>query len=610
MTTTVRLLGSAAVRAGEHAAQGADVRGHKPWLLLALLLLSETPLGRDRLARLVFVDAADPGAALRWNLSQLRHLGLELDGDPVRLRIPDHVAVDLDLLLHGRAEDAAALPGLDEDLLSGLRLEAGSELAVWLEEERRRVHELTVDIRREAALSLLARGRTGAALAYARQVVAAAPLDENAAALLVRCLRAAGHASDARAAADSAAQRLREELGVEPSNTLWRAVTTPLGGPRLVTGTQAVAAQVEAGEAAVAAGAADAGVAVLQGALGAARALDDHALLARALVALGSALIHAVRGVDQEGLVLLHEAVPLTVEVGDVEVGVVAHREIGYVDFLRGRYDRAAHWFGAARTVADGTDTPGQGWIDVYEGAAADDVGSRGRAATRLRTALDHAAREDDRRLHAYGLAMLGRHHLLGGDLTAARDCLDESVEATRRLTWTAFHAYPESLLAEVALRDGLLGRSQDLAEHAYVLAEQVNDPCWLSMSLRQLGLVAVESGDLDRGLALLSDAPAQCRRLPDTYRWIELWALAALADVGLRHQVAQAPQWAAELDREAASHGMRPFLRGRQRAADVPGRRPSGRVDPAAPVKGSTAAGGADEAGRPAVLRPSASSS
>lgn len=562
MTTTVRLLGTASAHDDQPAGRGAEVRGHKPWLLLALLLLNEAPLSRDRLARLVFVDAADPAAALRWNLSQLRRLGLELAGDPVRLRIPADLVVDLDRLLHGRAEDAAALPGLDEDLLSGLRPEAGTELAVWLEEERRRVHQLTLDVRREAALALLARGRTDVALTYARQVVAAAPFDENAAALLVRCLRAAGHAADAQAAADASAQRLREELGVEPTSTLWRAMTTPLGGSRLVTGTQAIAAQVEAGEAAVAAGAADAGVAALQGALGAARALGDEVLLARALVALGSSLIHAVKGVDQEGLVLLHEAVPLAAGVADVAVGVVAHREIGYVDFLRGRYDRAAHWFGEARALAEGTDVPGQGWIDVYEGAAADDVGSRERAATRLEGALGHAAQEDDRRLHAYGLAMLGRHHLLGEDLASARACLEESLEVSRRLTWTAFHSYPESLLADVALRDGHLGRSQDLAEHAYVLAEQVHDPCWLSLSLRQLGLVALEAGDVDRGLALLTDAPGHCRRLPDTYRWIELWAFAALADAGLRHHVPQAPQWAAQVHSEVATHGMRPLLR------------------------------------------------
>lgn len=59
------------------------LRGHKAWLLLAKLLVDDVPASRDRLARMLFVDAADPAAALRWNLSQLRRcLDLHLDGDP------------------------------------------------------------------------------------------------------------------------------------------------------------------------------------------------------------------------------------------------------------------------------------------------------------------------------------------------------------------------------------------------------------------------------------------------------------------------------------------------------------------------------------------------
>lgn len=271
------------------------------------------------------------------------------------------------VLLHGDSGAGVGVSGLDDDLLSGVRVEEASELMLWLEDERRRVHRIGVNFRQEAALIQLGRGNSDGALTLARQVAGSSPLDENAAALLVRCLRAAGRIAEARTVAERTASRLRDELGVEPSDQLWAAVDAPPGGDRRVTGPAAVIAQIEAGASAVAAGATDTGIAALRSAVVAARAVRAPALLARALVALGSAMIHGVRGVDQEGLALLHEAVPLTA-IDDNELAVVTRREIGYVDFLRGRNDRAVHWFDEARRVGDGA-TAEIGWVDMYDGA-------------------------------------------------------------------------------------------------------------------------------------------------------------------------------------------------------------------------------------------------
>lgn len=555
MSTEIRLLGSPRADRG---ADRVDIRGHKPWLLLGLLLLNDQLLTRERLQRLLFVDAADPAAALRWNLSQLRNLDIQVDGDPVRVEVPADVAVDL-LELRGRADHAGELTGLDEDLLAGVRVEPDSALAVWLDEERRHVSRLVLDVRQEAALALLGRGETQRALEHARQVAKAAPLDENAAALLVRCLRAAGRIADAQAAAKDAATRLRQELGVDPTDALWSAVAAPMGGDRRVTGRGAVVAQIEAGESAVNAGAIDTGLQSLQGAVVAARALRDNALLARALVALGSSLIHGVRGVDQEGLAMLHEAIPLTELVGDSPLAVVARREIGYVDFLRGRYDRATHWFGEARSAADGS-SAGLGWVDMYDGAAANDVGDDSRAESLLTHALELARANGDLRLQAYTLTMLGRRHLLSNRLDEAGRRLEAALEVVRSLDWTAFLSFPESLLAELVRRRGDLPRGRDLAEHAYVLGEQVGDPCWESLALRTLGLVSVDAGDLDRGVAMLEQAPLQCRRLPDTWRWIEMWGYSALVDVGDRHDLEATAGWRTRLETEAIAMGMRPL--------------------------------------------------
>jgi DNA-binding SARP family transcriptional activator len=566
----VRLLGRP--RASRDG-RDVEVRGQKPWLLLALLLLHSGSVGRDRLARLLFTDAVDPGAALRWNLTQLRHLGVEVGGDPVQLEVPEDVVIDVEVLLRGRGRDATTLPSLDDELLAGVRAEYGSEVAVWLEDERRHLRRAALDVRHEAALVGLARGDVATALRHARRVAEASPLDENAASLLVRCLRAGGHLDDARAVAEEAAARLRGELGVEPSQALWTAAVTPPVVDRRVTGRAAVVAQLEAGEAAVAAGAVDVAVTALQGAVAGARAVGDTALLARTLVALGSALVHCVRGVDQEGLTLLHEAVPLTDQVDDRALAVLVRREIGYVGFLRGSYDRATHWFALAREASD--DVGGLGWVDLYDGACADDVGDGARGLALLEGAMDTARREDDLRLQTHSWTLLGRHHLLTGDVDRAVVDLEAALTASRRLGWTAFRPFPQSLLAEAWRLRGELGRAQDLAENAYGLAEQLNDPCWEGLALRALGGVAVDGGDVDRGIRLLEDAPTQCRRLPDTYRWVELWAYDALVDTALQHDTAPrlVSRWLHHLTTEASSLGMQPLAeRARGHRARVTG--------------------------------------
>jgi DNA-binding SARP family transcriptional activator len=53
--------------------------------------LAELPVIRERLASLLFADAADPLGALRWTLAELRRAPGAPDalrGDPVRLGLP------------------------------------------------------------------------------------------------------------------------------------------------------------------------------------------------------------------------------------------------------------------------------------------------------------------------------------------------------------------------------------------------------------------------------------------------------------------------------------------------------------------------------------------
>ena len=69
---------------------------------------------------------------------------------------------------------------------------------------------------------------------------------------------------------------------------------------------------------------------------------------------LAEALIHSLRGLDEEGLAHLHEADRLALEDDDPISSAQARAELGYVDFLRARYDRAELWLTESLALADG----------------------------------------------------------------------------------------------------------------------------------------------------------------------------------------------------------------------------------------------------------------
>src|ERR1700733_5070729 len=105
MTARIRLLGRPRIeftrKPADPAAAPAAPRGQKAWAVLARVALSDRPPTRGELAAELFADAADPLAALRWCLADLRRAHGDptvLRGDPVR---PDRVAADAAALLAG-----------------------------------------------------------------------------------------------------------------------------------------------------------------------------------------------------------------------------------------------------------------------------------------------------------------------------------------------------------------------------------------------------------------------------------------------------------------------------------------------------------------------------
>lgn len=555
MALEISLLGCPhAVRDGEPV---PGIRGTKGWALLAYLLLSPQRVSRDRVARMLFPDAADPAASLRWNLSQLRRsLGVGLAGDPIELTIPPGTTIDLDVLAHGAAIDAATVPGIGDELLAGLVVDDNPEFETWLAAERRHTRTMSADVLREAALFRLARGAATEAVPFAEDAFRLDPLDENAAVLLVRCLREAGRSHEARTVAAETAERLRTELGTEPSSALWSAMHAPVGGPSGVSGRIVVEAQLEAGDAALAAGVVDAGIDGLRQALGGARAIGDLALQVRALSALGSALIHAVRGTDQDAVALLHEAIAHAEQLDLPALAGRAERELGYVDLLRGRYARAGRWFDAARTRVQGDDVE-LSRIATFAGAARTDVGDYSAATALLDEAVGRAEAAGATRPTAMARAMRGRLRLLNDEEQRALSDLEVSLQVAAGAGWRAFQPWPQTLHAELLHRFGRRDDAHAALEHALATSRQLGDPCWEAMALRGLGTVAVAAGRVEEGVALLTEAPRQCQRLPDTWLWIAAYGFDALADVATDRGIPDAPVWTTSLEEVSTAHGM-----------------------------------------------------
>ena len=218
-----------------------------------------------------------------------------------------------------------------------------------------------------------------------------------------------------------------------------------------------------------------------------ARAVGDPALLARALAALGVALVHSVRGRDEEGAAVLHEALALAEEHGELDVAAKVCRELGYVEVQAGRGVSAGRWLLRAA-----------GLVRVDEERAAV-LGVRGMAlsdrahyapAIRLLESSIAIARGcgDERRRRLVARRSSAALFVLRGELEEAEEVLEGSLALARATGWIAFLPFPEAIRAEVALRRGDPAHAAELLDHAWPLGCRLGDPCWEAMAARALG--------------------------------------------------------------------------------------------------------------------------
>jgi DNA-binding SARP family transcriptional activator len=557
MGLAIRLLGKPRVERGGEAVPMP--RGQKVWALLGYLLRSGSAVSRQQLATLLFADAQDPQAALRWNLSELRKLmgPSGLNGDPLQLVLEPSTDVDIFVLTSATCSQALRVSGLGRPFLEGVQLPGCAAFEVWLETERRHLQALFEAVLREGALAKMASGQFVEAVDLASLLVQQNPLDEDYQVLLVRSLAVSGNGLGAARQAAACRTLFLRELGVQPGPALGAAMNSATSTPttRPATGRVAAIAQMQAGEAAIGAGVLDAGLQCLRRAVVEADATGDAEIRTRARVALGGALVHAARGRDEEGATALHEALAIG-KVFCSAVAAAASRELGYVEFLRGRYDRALVLLRQAEAMA-GTDLAEKTRIAIVYGAVLSDTANYAGSIAMLRQAVVQAQALGDKKQLAYALSMLGRACLLRGDLVEAARTLDDSLALAHPL-WTAFLPWPQSLRAEVDFMTGNLDAAAERFEHAFALGCHLGDPCWEGIAGRGLGCVAHLRGEKSDAMAILLDAIARSTRLPDGYLWAKAYALDALCGLAVCERASQALKWIDELQRIADRSGMR----------------------------------------------------
>lgn len=554
---TIHLLGRPHVeRLGGRAYR---FRSRKSWAVLAYLLLSDRSPTRSELASLLFAGADDPLRALRWSLAEIRRCLNEegsVDGDPVVVRLAADVVVDATVVTRGSWTEALAMPGLGADLLDGIAVREAGAFDSWLLSERRRLAAASEAILHEAALGSMSRGALDAARQYAVRAALMSPLDENYQALLIRLYRLAGDDAAAEQQFAAWSQTLDQELGVAPGAAVLAALQERRRHREAADDHASVAALVEAGSAAVAAGATDAGVQSLQTAVRLADQVEAEGLRVTTRLALAEALIHSLGGLDEAGLAALHEADRIAVATHDRAAAAQARAELGYVDFLRAHYDRAELWLTDALAGTPSPSTVAK--ATTYLGSVASDRADYGRAAALLDDATRLSRLAGDPRREAFGRSMLGRLALIRGDLALAAEQLEASIHLAERDHWLSFLPWPQALEGELQLVEGDPAAAAVTLEQAFARACQVGDPCWEGISARGLALVAEATGETERAFDVLSEARSRCNRLPDPYVWLDVYILDALCEVGRRHGHPETRRWVEAMGERSSRTGMR----------------------------------------------------
>lgn len=558
MAPHIQLLGRPKITADD--GEEETVRGHQAWAILARILLSKMPLDRRILAFELFPETADPLGSLRWCLASLRralHSPESLCGDPIESNLPPGSEVDVWRLeeMHGRCEGFGGL-------LDGVDPRCSPEFSTWLLVERERVASLVGERIRQETLQALSAGQHEQAIRFAELGVRRESLDESAHILLVKCLAAAGRHEAALDHVEATERLFLAELGERPSVALRsaarRTVSSPPGG---VSPEAVVTSLLDSGLAALGAGAADAGIDCLRRAVSDAEKFDAPHLLATALLELGTALVHSVRGYDDEGAILLRRSTEIARERGYADIGSTALRELGYVEALAGRRPAAAAYLKEGLALAPGSDS--RAGIHAVTGFNLVDWGRMDEGLDHYRLSLDYARSSGNRRREIWTLGLGGWGQLAAAHLDEADRWLTDCLALVEDQRWVAFRPWPIAVLGESKLR-----QKQDPAklrpslEGAFALSCQLGDPCWEAANARTLALLHMADNELSLAADWFAEARRRCVRETDKYAAMLVKILTDQMELCLRQgQSGQANAIARELVSVAARAHMDAYV-------------------------------------------------
>lgn len=524
----IRLIGPPRVVRADGAE--VDVRGQKPWAVLGRILLADRPLSRRELSQELFPEATDPLGALRWCLAAIRKAVGSADvftGDPVDPTLPTWIELDVARLQGGE------LPENDGELLEGIDPPCGPEFTTWLLVAREHVASRLAAVRRERIITAISRQDHATSIRLAEVAARRSPYDEGAQVLLVKSLASAGHADAAQRHVLEVEKLYRDHLGCEPSPALRSAARAHVAAePPGVPAAQVARGLLTSGRAAVGVGAADAGVDCLRRAVSHAESARDDALLAECLFELGSALVHSVRGFDDEGSILLERAEDLARGVGDVTLTVGALRERAYADTLVGRRHDADHRLRRALDAAGGDASLTSG-VHAVLGMNAADWGRRADALDHFEFAIDQARSSGEQRWEAFAQGVGAWTALLDGDAGRAEEWSMQCLQTVRELAWLSFEPWPTLVLAETRLMSGAEPPDTGYLEHCFSVSCALGDPCWQGASARLLALHHARLGDRDGALRWIVDARTRATVHSDT--WVAMIGEILLTESTLR---------------------------------------------------------------------------
>ncbi|MEI7599214.1 MAG: BTAD domain-containing putative transcriptional regulator [Aestuariivirga sp.] len=502
----IRLLGTPAILDG--TGQVCELRGHQAWAVLARVLLAGRPLDRRHLAGELFAETADPLGTLRWCLAALRRAldaPTVLRGDPILADLPGHFCIDVRDLENGRCDWSDC-----GELLEGVDIRAGLSFSTWLLVERQRLAVLHEEQLRRDCLSALARGDIVLAAGLAERGVRRSEYDEAMHVLLVKSLVAAGRFDAALAHVEATERSFQSELGVLPSPALRsaarRSVVAPAAGVSPRAHTRSL---LEAGKAALGAGAADAGIETLRRAASEASELNEASLEAEVLLELGTALVHAVRGYDEEGAILLRQSAQLATDTNLPEIAAGALRELGYVEAMAGRRPSSAAYLTEAIALAESPER--RAGIQSVVGFNLVDWGRLEEGISAFRSAIDLARSAGNRRRWCLGIGARGLLAAQSPDEALA--WLEECRRVVDELRWVSFRPWCIALRAEALLALGSDPASlrPDLDE-AFAMSCELKDPCWEGATGRAIASTYEAEGNLHDAMRWLGEALGRMR--------------------------------------------------------------------------------------------------